>query len=158
METVESKADWCVVLDLGADRRATQQDALYLESALEQAGIPVSFLPWHPSEDVLTPLGAVRPLQLLVPQDRCTEARHLVDDVLEGSSERPDVGVPVHDAWVLPYYIGVAVGHLKHRAHERGGVWRVLLLVFTIAVLVELGFAVVSLLMQAVQAVLEHIR
>lgn len=122
---VPEPASWRVVLDLGLQRNATELDALCLEATLHQAGVDARFYPWHPACDVLTPLGAVRPLQLVVPAGQLDEASELARSVLAGAPERREVLVPINDAWVLPYYVGVLVSHIVSRSRERGGSWTI---------------------------------
>jgi hypothetical protein len=135
--------DWCVVLDLGEDARATELDALYLRSALNEAGVEAVFYPWEPSADVFTPLGAVRPLKLLVPSGSEVQARELVEDVLAGNPPRADIAVPIQDAWVLRYDIRIVVLHLRDRIVNDGGAWR---WIGAAAAIVLLGPTIISLL------------
>jgi len=114
---------WEILLDLGRDRRASTPDALYLEAALGEHGIRTLFYPWHPNQDVLTPLGATRPLQLLVESDRLHEAIALRDEVLAGRSESSDVVVPVDDTWIRRFDLAVVYRLVKARATTQGGAW-----------------------------------
>jgi hypothetical protein len=129
---------WSVLLDLGRDVTRTEFDALSVEAALRDVGIESLFYPWHPTADVLTPLGAQRPLLLLVRDADASDAREVVNDVLpQPSGVRWDVTVPVADAWVLPYYVGIVVRHLRTRRLE-GGAWAVLYWAFWLFTVVAL--------------------
>ncbi len=150
--------DWVVALDLGADTRATENDALHVQSALESAGVETMFVPWPPTAETLTPLGAVRPLKLLVRPDRAAQAAELVEDVLAGRSERQELFVPVDDTWVTGHQARVGLLQLKKAAVERGGVWRwsfeVLRVVFLFTVVVTVAGALAA----AVRGIAELLR
>jgi len=138
-----------VVLDLARDTRAREDDALYVLTTLRDAGVDAVAYPWEPSVDVLTPLGAVRPLQVLVRSADVEQAVALVHDVLADSADRSEVLVPLADAWVLPYYVGVVSQHIRRRAIEDGGLWELPFLglqLYVLWVIGWLGFNTLALL------------
>ena len=150
--------DWVVALDLGADTRATENDALYVQSALESAGVKTMFVPWPPTGETLTPLGAVRPLKLLVRPEKAAQAAEFVEDVLAGRSERQEVTVPVDDAWVTWHHARVGLLQLKKAAVERGGVWRWSFEVLRVVFLFMVVFTVAGALAAAVRGIAELLR
>lgn len=146
---------WSVLLDLDRDVARTEFDALSVEAALRDVGIESIFYPWHPFADVLTPLGVQRPLLLLVRDADADNAREVVSDVLpEPSGVRRDVTVPVADAWVLPYYIGVVVLHLRARSRQ-GGVWAVLYRAYWLYMVIAIVAVTVAAIYSAVSGLLD---
>lgn len=135
----ETTQSWSVLLDLGTDVRATEMDALCLEALLNQAGMTSIFYPWRPASDVLTPVGAWRPLQLLVRPQDLADATELAQSILEGRAPHHDVVIPIADAWVLEYWISVVVRHLRHRAAERGGLWNGLWFAYKAYILIAMA-------------------
>ena len=149
MDFAPTAGEWSLLLDLGTDQRATELDALYLEATLRQEGVDVVFYPWHPSRDVTTPIGALRPLKLLVPPSQLSLARELLDDVLRGAPARTDQVVPIDDVWVLPYHVGVLVRHIAHRGRHGSSGWRLLYHAFRLSVVIGLVFALLALVSNA---------
>ena len=152
-EIAQDANGWTVVLDLAEDRRATEQDALYVQAALGSAGVATLFYPWDPTSDVLTPLGAVRPLKLLVPVPEGSDARALVADVLRDRPERTEVLLPTDDPWVLGYNWRVVALHLRGRVTGRGGPWVWAWRVFWVVVVISVGSALVYAAVAALTAI-----
>ena len=145
------------MLDLELDARATVLDALCVESMLEAAGIDTVFYPWHPADDVFTPLGAIRPWKLFVRSVDFDEVADVAEHVLEGNPMRREILVPVDDAWILRRWISVIIGDLRQRADERGGSWATAWLVFKGYVALSFGLAILAALFSMVSAALRFL-
>jgi 2-amino-4-hydroxy-6-hydroxymethyldihydropteridine diphosphokinase len=78
--------------EAGAGNTGTEFHVLMYEAFLKEAGIPVRFYPHRPNETMLVQPGLLETVRLMVPEERESEARRLIEDLdrsvpEEGSNE-----------------------------------------------------------------------